>query len=824
MAVIKCKMCGGDLVIEPGATVAECEYCGTKQTIPNQDDEKKLTLFARANRLRMGCEFDKAAGIYEAIVADFPQEAEAYWGLVLCKYGIEYVDDPATGKKIPTCHRSSFESIMEDSDFEQALENADVVARKVYRDEAKQIEEIRKGIIEVSGREEPYDIFICYKETDENGQRTVDSVIAQDVYDALTEKGYRVFFSRITLEDKLGQEYEPYIFAALNSAKIMLAFGTDYEYYNAVWVKNEWSRYLKLMAKDKTKHLIPCYKGIDAYDMPKEFAKLQAQDMGKVGAMQDLMRGIEKILNASTLINPDLHRATQEAVRTIEQEKSKKQVENAVSLGVLAAESGDVDKAREYFENALSLDSECIGAYLGLTRIITDSNKVVPYVQKLTSIPISQILDYIKLNRRIIGNLQNDNNLLTTAIKTIHSEDLVQGILNLGIEGDAKNALIHYLCNFKNVDTIKMLIDSGSDVNATIWWSSNYEKSYDSYFGTYHESYCREHHSVLSTAIDACQSRQIIELLVNAGADVNYSIEKYNYWHKVGETSAGSLARTTSVLALAATKSDDIDIAKVLIEAGANVNYIVHESENVDYPILSYAVFNNKQDLAKLLLECGADPNQKRKCPRKYSYHDYDNDICSSAGIEEYSPISDAIWNIKDIAMLKLLVSHGGNPNLSDRRVVVKSGEGDKRWLCGFAKYYPIIDALIYAEPEFVEILLDNGANPHNCYNFEGIQDYSTADVVYKSSFPALGIAVLTKNQNNINSLIKAGASFSDEATYQTRGNYSSGSYAWKEDRFPLSKYAFSDEVITEVGNLIQVNGWRGRGFLGKRHCCIFWT
>ena len=30
--------------------------------------------------------------------------------------------------------------------------------------------------------------------------------------------------------------------------------------------------------------------------MPKEFAKLQAQDMGKVGAIQDLLRGIEKIL------------------------------------------------------------------------------------------------------------------------------------------------------------------------------------------------------------------------------------------------------------------------------------------------------------------------------------------------------------------------------------------------------------------------------------------------------------------------------------------------------------------------------------------------
>ena len=298
MAIIKCKMCGGDLALTEGSTIAVCEFCGTRQTVPSMDDEKKLILFERAERLRRNCEFDKAASVYESIVADFRQEAEAYWGLVLCKYGIEYVDDPATGKKIPTCHRSSFESIMEDKDFEQVLENADPAARKVYREEAKQIEEIRRGIVAVSNNEAPYDIFICYKETAEDGQRTVDSVMAQDVYDALTDKGYRVFFSRVSLEDKLGQEYEPYIFAALNSAKVMLAIGTDYEYFNAVWVKNEWSRYLKLMEKDKSKHLIPCFKGIDAYDMPKEFSKLQAQDLGKVGAVQDLLRGIDKLIAA----------------------------------------------------------------------------------------------------------------------------------------------------------------------------------------------------------------------------------------------------------------------------------------------------------------------------------------------------------------------------------------------------------------------------------------------------------------------------------------------------------------------------------------------
>ena len=224
----------------------------------------------RAGRLLRSCEFDKAAGVFETIVTDYPEEAEAYWGLVLCKYGIEYVDDPGTGKKIPTCHRSSFESVEDDTNFEQACENADAIARRLYREEARQIETLRQRILEVSGKEEPYDIFISYKELDEDGERTIDSVIAQDIYKALNKEGYRVFFSRISLEGKLGIEYEPYIFAALNSAKVMIVVGTDYEYFNAVWVKNEWSRFLKLVSDGQQKTLIPVYKDMDPYDMPKE--------------------------------------------------------------------------------------------------------------------------------------------------------------------------------------------------------------------------------------------------------------------------------------------------------------------------------------------------------------------------------------------------------------------------------------------------------------------------------------------------------------------------------------------------------------------------
>ena len=369
MAILKCKMCGGNLEYAPDATVCECEYCGSKQTIPVVDDEKKISLYERANRLRFNCEFDKAAVIYESIVADFPEEAEAYWGLILCKYGIEYVDDPVDGKKVPTCHRSSFDSVMDDDDFELVMENSDILSRRVYREEAKKIEEIRKGIIKVSGNEQPYDIFICYKENDENGERTVDSVIAQEVYTALTNKGYRVFFSRISLEDKIGMEYEPYIFAALNSAKVMLAFGTSYDYYNAVWVKNEWSRFLKLMAKDKTKHLIPCYKDIDAYDIPKEFKHLQAQDMGKVGAIQDLLRGIDKLMDkAGVQYDEKAGTSKQElsdVVASVMASNTINDVEKLVERGYISLEDGEFEKADSLFENVLNKEPKCAEAYIG---------------------------------------------------------------------------------------------------------------------------------------------------------------------------------------------------------------------------------------------------------------------------------------------------------------------------------------------------------------------------------------------------------------------------------------------------------------------------
>lgn len=299
MAVFKCKMCGGRLEVDEHSRIVECEYCGTRQTLPKMENEKTSGLFDRAGDLRRQNEFDKAEALYEQILEIDNSDAEVYWSLVLCKYGIEYVEEPDSGKRIPTVHRAQFTSIFADENFKRAIEYADDEQKKLYSKEAEKIEQIQKEIIEISSKEDQFDVFICYKESDENGDRTEDSVIAYDLYQNLTKNGYKVFFSRVTLESKLGTAYEPYIFSALNSSKIMIVIGTKPEYFEAVWVKNEWSRFLKMMRDDSSKTLIPAYKNMNPYKLPKEFSYLQAQDMSKLGFLQDLTAGIDKILNSS---------------------------------------------------------------------------------------------------------------------------------------------------------------------------------------------------------------------------------------------------------------------------------------------------------------------------------------------------------------------------------------------------------------------------------------------------------------------------------------------------------------------------------------------
>lgn len=359
MPIIKCKMCGGDMALSADKSVGTCEYCGSTMTIPKLDDDQRAAAFDRGNHFRRIGEFDKALSVYERIVQEDDGDAEAHWCCALCRFGIEYVKDPTSGEYLPTCHRASFDSFLEDVDYQAALSHADAVAKTHYQADGEKIAAVQRGILSISQKEQPFDVFICYKESDDHGQRTVDSTLAQDIYYQLTEQGRRVFFARITLEDKAGQEYEPYIFAALHSAKVMVVVGTKPEYLNAVWVKNEWSRYLALMKTDRKRLLIPCFRDMDPYDLPEQLSVLQSYDMGKIGFIQDLIRGIAKVLDAD---KPKVEAVKETAVASSE---GGGNMQALLKRGYMALEDGEWDKADDFFEQVLNLDAECAEAYFG---------------------------------------------------------------------------------------------------------------------------------------------------------------------------------------------------------------------------------------------------------------------------------------------------------------------------------------------------------------------------------------------------------------------------------------------------------------------------
>ena len=79
MAIIKCKMCGGDMEISADKTFGTCEYCGSTMTLPKVSDEQRAAAFNRGNHFRRAGEFDKALGVYERIVAEDDTDAEAHW-------------------------------------------------------------------------------------------------------------------------------------------------------------------------------------------------------------------------------------------------------------------------------------------------------------------------------------------------------------------------------------------------------------------------------------------------------------------------------------------------------------------------------------------------------------------------------------------------------------------------------------------------------------------------------------------------------------------------------------------------------------------------
>jgi len=125
-----------------------------------------------------------------------------------------------------------------------------------------------------------YDVFISFKNTDSNGNKTKDSIIAKKLYSYLADKGIKVFFSEAELEFLGKAQYSKVIDDALDSSKFLIAVGCSRENLESEWVRYEWDSFLnEIRSKIKSGgEVFVFYQEMKINDLPRALRGQQAFD------------------------------------------------------------------------------------------------------------------------------------------------------------------------------------------------------------------------------------------------------------------------------------------------------------------------------------------------------------------------------------------------------------------------------------------------------------------------------------------------------------------------------------------------------------------
>jgi len=318
-----CEICGGAEFVEKNGVLV-CIHCDANYPKHiEESEEAKEARILRISRLddaekelRMSPpHFDIAEDKFLELIRQYPEWSVGYWGVVRAKYGIKYELD-MNGKAIPSCYKSNYEDFRNDTYFKKAIEFAEAEEIKVkYQSEADRIAQTCKEWRETASKFD-YDIFISFKAS-ENGEETRDAREMQNLYTYLTEQGYKVFFSPVSMRSIVGKaDWDAYIFNALEKAKIMILYGSNVEYFTTTWIENEWTRYLRMVecGMKNADSLIVAYENFDANSLPRQLRKLQAINAGDRMFYITLTKRISEIL-------------TQKVVTTTQTKKLAPQIE-----------------------------------------------------------------------------------------------------------------------------------------------------------------------------------------------------------------------------------------------------------------------------------------------------------------------------------------------------------------------------------------------------------------------------------------------------------------------------------------------------------------
>ena len=140
-----------------------------------------------------------------------------------------------------------------------------------------------------------YQIFLSFKDRDENGNRTKSSRFSEKLFHSLTERGYKVFYAPSVLNGMIGQEIAPTIEHALETAKLQIIVLTNSYEVNSKWLRFEWQYFFK-----NNKPVLPVFLNdgkIDYDSMPPEICDIQGIQISDDFSYKKLIETIESVMS-----------------------------------------------------------------------------------------------------------------------------------------------------------------------------------------------------------------------------------------------------------------------------------------------------------------------------------------------------------------------------------------------------------------------------------------------------------------------------------------------------------------------------------------------
>ena len=305
LKINRCEVCGSTSIENCGNGVYKCRSCDATYRVDDGLSEKdienvihRINAFDSAERQLSINQpnFYEAERQFKKITEDYPEYSAGYWGLLRAKYGIKFERD-TNGKAMPSCYIGEYEDIRKSPEYQKAVDYAETKEIKTsYENMAVYIADVAREVREKAAKFD-YNIFISFKDSGQDREKMYN------LYDGLRDKKYKAFFSPVSLKKSGmgGLDYEPFIFNAIEKSRALIVYGSKPEYFESVWVQNEWRRYERAIEEKRKAEgsLIVLYEGFNPKDLPPELRKKEAINFSDFNASEQIYSALERIFGAS---------------------------------------------------------------------------------------------------------------------------------------------------------------------------------------------------------------------------------------------------------------------------------------------------------------------------------------------------------------------------------------------------------------------------------------------------------------------------------------------------------------------------------------------